>query len=161
MIPSFLESHYPQILTLTLGNAVIQVFPPSEKQIICAFQIPFRENLFSPGQYLPHLSFRSLVWAFREIYLSLLIHSSLLTLRSHLWPCPYYPQDPCPLQGPCLYNLQISCLRQSYSSCRHSFPAQGHPYSPCLPHGLYLSTLRVSCPQQNHFSCRHPFVHVS
>src|SRR5215471_1910779 len=142
MIPSFLESHYPQILTLTLGNAVIQVFPPSEKQIMCAFRISFRENLFSPGQYLPHRSFRSLAWAFLSIL-------PLSLTRSYLWPCPYYPQDPCPLQGPCLYNLQISCLRQSYSSCRHSFPAQGRLYSPCL------------CPRQNHFFCRHSFVHIS
>jgi hypothetical protein len=52
MIPSFQESHYPQMLTnSTLGNAVIQMFP-SEKQIMCAFPISFRGNPFSPHR--PH-----------------------------------------------------------------------------------------------------------
>src|SRR5271169_1129117 len=60
IVPSFPESRCPQTLTLlTPGNAVIQMLPPFEKQIMCAF----RGNPFSLGQYHPHLSCLSLVWA--------------------------------------------------------------------------------------------------
>ena len=95
------------LTSLTLGNAVIQVLPPSAKQLlICAF----RGNRFSLGQYHPHLS-----------YLSYL---SYLSIRVGILGDLLLLVDPSVVANVAIVPLAVSILSTGSLSSAGSLPLQ-------------------------------------